>query len=861
MSPSIGLPAWATPWRTAHTAIAALLVAVVLLVHIVWPWGPFADATYLVAVWAGAVIAWLGALRLPVGRRLVAQLIAAGLTSSALGDLVWLCYSWSGQDPAVSLADIPYFASYLGLGAALFVVTLVHGRTGRRLDVDSVINSLTVVTVSVLVLWNVSVASIVGDTSVSAGTRAVWAAYPIADAVVLALVIRALMLPRSRAAVGPLFVLGIGCWLVSDLGYLLLTLSPTVSGLLDDGWMLGALLMGLATWRGSSDPGALSARERAQVSDPEESGAGLGKLGIAIGPLLVPPAIELVTDLQGREGHMYEAPVGMGILLVLAFWRTARLLHSESLARSEARASRDVAMEASRAKSAFLATMSHEIRTPMNGVIGLTGLLLSTELDERQRQYARGVEVAGASLLTIINDILDFSKIEAGKLQLEIIDFNLLQVVEEAAELMAESAQGKDLELLAYCSPALPLSLRGDPSRLRQVLLNLASNAVKFTEHGEVVVSAHLEDLVGDELMVRFEVTDTGLGIAAPDQQRLFEPFSQADSSTTRRYGGTGLGLAICQQLVTAMSGTLGVTSTPGRGSTFWFTLPLRLALDPTVAPTRSTLELDGVRVLVVDDNQTNRLILTEQLGAWGMRPDMVADGPAALRLLEEAAGSQTPYSLAVLDLCMPGMDGLELATRITHHRELHVGLVLLTSGPDVTVEEAAEAGIRARLTKPVHLSRLQAVLQDVLAQTGPDGPELGTHSPPQTRAGRGHVLVVEDNEINQLVAVGILEHLGYSTEVVANGLEALTALERGRFAAVLMDCQMPEMDGYDATRELRLREGAGKRTPVVAMTAGVTQGERERCLAAGMDDYVSKPVNPDELETTLSRWLPTASR
>ncbi|MCW2791326.1 MAG: ATP-binding region, ATPase domain protein [Nocardioides sp.] len=837
-------------------ATAAIVTVALLGSHVVWPWGPWADATYLVGVCGGAALAWVGARRQPADRRLVPHLVAAGLTSSALGDVIWLVYSWAGDDPAVSIADIPYMASYVGLGAALFVLTLVRDRTGRHLDVDSVINSLTIVTVCVLVLWNVSIASIVADTTVSAATRLVWASYPVADAVVLALVVRALMLPRSRSSIGAAFVVGIGCWLASDLGYLLLTLSPRVSGLLDVGWMLGALLMGLSTWQRAADGGPV----RAPQSASEEAGAGLGTLGIAILPLLVPPALELAKDLQGRDSHMYEAPVGMAVLLLLAFLRTARLLQSESVARAEARASRDLAMEASRAKSAFLATMSHEIRTPMNGVIGLTGLLLATDLDDRQRQYAKGVEVAGESLMAIINDILDFSKMEAGKLQLEIIDFNLLQVVEEVAELMAESAQGKDLELLAYCSPELPLSLRGDPSRLRQVLLNLASNAVKFTEDGEVVLRAHLEDLSEEALLVRFETTDTGLGIAAHDQQRLFEPFSQADSSTTRRFGGTGLGLAICQQLVSAMGGTLGVNSTLGRGSTFWFTLPLQLALDPTVAPTRSTAGLDGLRVLVVDDNQTNRLILDEQLRAWGMRPDVVADGESALRVLAEAAGSEEPYPLALLDLCMPGMDGLDLAARISLDEALAPGLVLLTSGPDVTAAEASAAGIAARLTKPVRLSELHAVLQEVADTARAGEARLVHHAAPLPR-GRGHVLVVEDNEVNQLVAVGILEHLGYTTELAANGLEALQAFGRSRFAAVLMDCQMPEMDGYDATREIRMMEGAERHTPVIAMTAGVARGERERCLAAGMDDYVPKPVNPDDLEKTLGRWLPTSSR
>jgi CheY-like chemotaxis protein len=503
--------------------------------------------------------------------------------------------------------------------------------------------------------------------------------------------------------------------------------------------------------------------------------------------------------------------------------------------------------------------MSHEIRTPMNGVIGLTGLLQSTRLDERQRQYVDGVHHAGEALLQIINDILNFSKVEAGKLELDIIDFNLVHVVEEAAELVAEHAQGKGLELLAYCSPEVPLGVRGDPSRLRQVLLNLASNAVKFTDSGEVVIRALLDDETDEGPVLRFEVTDTGVGLEEEARERLFEPFSQADSSTTRRFGGTGLGLAICRQLVTAMGGELGVDSELGRGSTFWFTLPLERA-DVGAAPTQvKPGRLADVRALVVDDNHTNRLILGDQLTAWGMRVDVAEDGPAALQALGEAAGTDAPYALVLLDLCMPDMDGLELARRIARHPGAPgVQMVLLTSVTDVSTNEARAAGIAVCLTKPIQMSRLQVTLEELVAVS-----TTATREPTAPEAvirpsGRGHVLVVEDNPVNQLVAEGILEYLGYTTELAANGVEALASLARTSFAAVLMDCQMPEMDGYEATRELRRLEDDGRHLPVIAMTAGVTEGERERCAAAGMDDFVAKPVSPDELGATLARWVPT---
>ena len=551
-----------------------------------------------------------------------------------------------------------------------------------------------------------------------------------------------------------------------------------------------------------------------------------------------------VTDLRGD---------GTEEFMVVVHDVTDRARAEEAVAEA-----RDQALQASRQKSEFLATMSHEIRTPMNGVIGLTGLLLDTGLEDRQRQYAEGIRGAGEALLAIINDILDFSKIEAGKLELEVVDFDLVQVVEEAAGLVAQTAQRKGLELVAYCYPGLAAELRGDPARIRQVLLNLASNAVKFTESGEVVVRARSVEESDGAVLVRFEVADTGIGIAEADHHRLFEPFSQADASTTRRFGGTGLGLAISRQLVAAMGGELGLDSGSGRGSTFWFTLPLARTTAAAVAGSRPFRHLiEGLQVLVVDDNDTNRLILREQLTAWDMRAELADDGPTALDRLRTAAAQNQPYDLALLDMCMPGIDGLELARRISADPALATTLlVLLTSAADVGAEEALQAGILARLTKPVRASQLYDCLMRLTAPTAGAGPEAAAVATAARPSIRGHVLVVEDNTTNQMVALGILGQLGYRADVAANGLEALEALARTHYAAVLMDCQMPEMDGYTATGEIRRREDDSRHTPIIAMTAGAMEGDRERCLAAGMDDYISKPVKPHDVAMALARWI-----
>jgi signal transduction histidine kinase/CheY-like chemotaxis protein/HPt (histidine-containing phosphotransfer) domain-containing protein len=790
------------------------------------------------------------------------------------------CMAWAFGDVAVTIeslggASVPvpsvadgFYVAFFPLCYLSFMMLIRRGndRSLAATSLDGLIVGLAVASLTAAFLFD-TVLHATGGGDLATATSL---AYPVGDILLLALAVGALfVLSRDYRR---FFAIAAVAMAVNATGDMFNLLQPDSKvGYVTNAavWPISLLMLAIAAWVLPARPKSLlsdGAVDASQLIMVRRARFVLPALGAAVG---------LVVLFTATVGHLDKPAVALatgtllvaGVRLVLTVREANTEVHRATV---QLVLARDEALMASKAKSEFLSTMSHEIRTPMNGVIGLTELLLETPLDEEQLELASGVKVSAENLLVIINDILDFSKIEAGKLELEETALNVQGVADDVGRILAESAHSKGIELLVDVHPDVPSLLIGDRVRIQQVLLNLGANAVKFTAEGEVVIRVSLLSETTHRVALRFDVVDMGIGIAEEDQKRLFRAFAQADSSTTRKFGGTGLGLAICRQLVGLMGGQLGLVSASGEGSTFWFELslgrpePVGTAADGQAHGDPQSLA--GKRALVVDDNATNRRILSQQLRAWGIESVEAEDGYQAMGHAAAAAQNGKTFDIGVIDLNMPDMDGIELAGILKADPETASTILFLlsSSGERLGAAEAHLKGFADSLTKPVRQSELFDCLisglnSDLRAHRGSgsgdgDGSESANGSAPDQEV-MGMILLVEDNKMNQLVSTKLLEKLCFAFDIANHGGEAVRAVQAKEYDAILMDCQMPEMDGYEATAEIRRLEGTARHTPIIAMTAAAMEGDRERCLEAGMDDYITKPVRLESVAGVLQRW------